>query len=136
MVLKDKHIFLLEDDPTNFAVMRTLLRAHGATAVLDHWGDTTLKNLKNYPFDIDLIILDLMLPGNVTGYDIFDLIQADEAFQDIPVVIVSAADPDIEIPKAQVKGINGFISKPINRHKFPQQLLTIIDGGAVWNDID
>lgn len=132
MILKDKHIFLLEDDPTNFAVMRTLLKAHGATAVLDHWGDTTLKNLLGYPFGIDLFILDLMLPGNVTGYDVFDAIKRVNQFCSVPVVIVSAADPDIEIPKAKAKGFNGFINKPINRHKFAEQLLDILNGRHVW----
>ena len=132
MILKDKHIFLLEDDPTNFAVMRMILRASGANAILDHWGDTTLTHLLGYPFDIDLFILDLMLPGNVTGYDVFDAIKTHDEFKDTPVVIVSAADSDIEIPKAKEKGINGFISKPINRHKFIDQIATIINGGSIW----
>lgn len=132
MILKDKHIFLLEDDPTNFAVMRTLLKAHGATAVLDHWGDTTLKNLLSYPFDVDLIVLDLMLPGSVTGYDVFDAIKQVDEFKNVPIVIVSAADPDIEIPKAKAKGFDGFINKPINRHKFAQQLLSIMNGRSIW----
>lgn len=132
MILKDKHIFLLEDDPTNFAVMRMLLKAHGATAVLDHWGDTTLKNLRNYPFGIDLFVLDLMLPGGVTGYDVFDAIKQVDDFCSVPVVIVSAADPDIEIPKAKTKGFDGFINKPINRHKFAEQLFGVINGRPVW----
>ena len=132
MLLKDKHLYLVEDDPTNFAIIRTILRAQGANTMLDHWGDTSLQNLLNYPFNIDLFILDLMLPGNVSGYDVYDALTKHEKFKDVPAVIVSAADPDSEIPKAKERGIHGFISKPINRHHFPNQILSLIKGEEIW----
>ena len=132
MILKNKTIYLVEDDPINFAVTRTILRAQGANVILDHWGDTTLRRIQNYPQAVDLFILDLMLPGETSGYDVFDAIREFPQFNDVPVVIVSASDPDIEIPVAQGKGLNGFISKPISRHKFPSQILSIMDGANIW----
>lgn len=132
MILSNKHLYLVEDDPMNFAIIRTILRAEGATTILDNWGDTALKRIQNYPFDIDLFILDLMLPGRVTGYDVFDAIRALPQFNETPVVIVSAADPDIEIPKAKEKGLDGFISKPIDRHTFPKQIAALITGETIW----
>lgn len=130
--LKGKHIFLLEDDPVNFAVIQTILRREGAHPFLDHWGDTTLKKMLNYPFPIDLILLDLMLPGKASGYDIFDAIQAVPELRGIPVVVVSAADPDVEIPHVKAKGMQGFISKPINLYQFSKQLIAILDGESIW----
>lgn len=52
--------------------------------------------------------------------------------RDIPVIAVSSLDADTEIPKAQEKGFSGFISKPINSVKFPEQLLACINGEKVW----
>ena len=132
-MLKGKYIFLIEDDPVNFSVIRTILIGKGAIVPLDHWGDITLKQMKLCP-PLDLIIIDLMLPGNVTGYDVFEAIKKDPELKNIPTVVVSASDPDIEIPKAREKGFNGFISKPINRHKFPQQLLDIMNGENIWGE--
>lgn len=132
MILKNKTIYLVEDDPINFAVTRTILRAQGANVILDHWGDTTLRRIQNYPQLVDLFILDLMLPGQTSGYDVFDAIRELPQFNDVPVLIVSASDPDIEIPVAQSKGLSGFISKPINRHKFPSQVVSIMDGENIW----
>ena len=132
MLLKGKHIFLIEDDPVNFAVLQTILKAQGAFVLHDHWGDTTLYNMVNYPYELDMIIIDLMLPGDVTGYDIFDAIKNEPKLKDIITVIVSASDPDIEIPQAQEKGFTSFISKPVNRGKLPQQLLNIMEGKSIW----
>ncbi|WP_420641720.1 response regulator [Candidatus Leptofilum sp.] len=132
MSLKGKNIFLLEDDPINYSVILTILRQHGAIITHDHWGDTTLSRLKNHPFPLDLILLDLMLPGQASGYDVYDAIREMPELDGVPVVAVSAADPDVEIPKAREKGFHGFISKPINRRHFPDQLIEILAGETYW----
>lgn len=131
-MLNGKHIFILEDDVRNLAVLSVLLRKNGASLIYDTWGDTTLRNLLNSPFDIDLILLDLMISDNVTGYDVFDAIQEIEELRDVPVVAVSAADPDVEIPKARSKGFRGFISKPIKLHNFVDKLIDVMNGKSVW----
>ena len=133
MLLKNKHIFIVEDDPTNRAVILTILKQNGATVSFDHWGDTTLSNMKNMP-QLDLILLDLMLPKQVSGYDVFDALRQLPEFQDVPVVAVTASDPDVEMNKARQKGLNGYISKPINRRKFPQQVKAVLNGEEVWGD--
>lgn len=132
MLLKDKNIFLLEDDPINYSVILTILRQHGAITTHDYWGDTTLSRLKSHPMPLDLILLDLMLPGQASGYDLYDAIREIPELENVPVVAVSAADPDVEIPKARAKGFCGFISKPINRRRFPEQLVQILDGETFW----
>ena len=132
MILENKTIFILEDDPKNFAVIFTLLRKNGSLVIYDNWGDTTLKKMSDYKSDIDLILLDLMLPGNVTGYDVYGAIREVPEFENVPVVAVSASDPDVEIPKAKGLGFSGFISKPINARRFPSQLADILNGEAIW----
>lgn len=132
MILDGKTIFLVEDDPVNLAVIRVSLQTQGAMVPYDHWGDSTLKKMLYTAKDIDLILLDIMLPGRISGYDIFDEIKKNAAFKDTPIIAVTASDPDLEIPKARKKGFNGYISKPIDRNQFPQDLLAVIEGGEVW----
>ncbi|MCP4359451.1 MAG: response regulator [Chloroflexi bacterium] len=132
MNLVGKNFFLLEDDPVNFSIIRTILRKEGAFSTLDHWGDTTLKNMLNYPTKFDMILLDIMLPGKKSGYDVFDAIKEIPELNDIPIVAVTASDPDIEIPKARAKGFDGYISKPIDRRRLPEQLIAILEGKSIW----
>ena len=130
--LNGRTIFMVEDDALNFAIIRTILRRAGATVPYDHWGDTTLTRMKEYSGQLSMILLDLMLPGGVSGYDIFDAIKNDPEISHIPIVAVSAADPDVEIPRAKKLGFSGFISKPVIHDQFPDQLDTILKGGQIW----
>lgn len=132
-LLENKTIFVVEDDAANLAIISTLIRHHGGTVAYDRWGHDTIKRMKRRQ-QIDLILLDLMFPGDVTGYDIFDSIQLEETLCEIPVIAVTASDPDIEIPKVKAKGFKGFIPKPLHRHTFAQQLATVLDGEEVWID--
>ena len=131
-LLNGKNIFMVEDDALNSAIIRTILRQNGAKVPYDHWGDATLSRMTGYPYKLDMILLDLMLPGKSSGHDIFKEIRANPDLKDIPVVAVSAADPDVEIPRTKAMGFDSFISKPINRNRFPQQLLAIFAGESIW----
>ena len=132
MILENKKIFLVEDNVTNLAVIRTALRIHGASVPYDHWGTHAIKRLTGSHNKVDLILLDIMLPGGMSGYDVFDQIKSVPELEDIPVVALTASDSYIEVPKAKSKGFNGYISKPINRSTFADDLLKVMQGGEVW----
>ena len=132
LLLRGKTIFMLEDDVLNSAIIRTILRENGARAPYEFWGDSTLKKMTEYPFPLDMILLDLMLPGETQGHDVFTAIKQHDQLKSIPVVAVSAADPDVEIPHTKAMGFSGFICKPVNRFEFPKQLLSIFEGRAIW----
>lgn len=130
MLLEGKRIFVFEDDAMNLAVIRVPLKREGATVYFDRWGkNATEALLKSLPLDI--ILLDLMYPDGTTGYDIFKEIHNVPEFQGIPIVVVTAADPDREMPIAQELGLTGFISKPINS-RFPKYIAQAISGKPVW----
>ena len=133
MILQDKQIFIIEDDATNLAIISSILRRNGATVSYDRWGRETIERIiKAMP--IDIILLDLMLPNGVSGYDIFEQIKATPELNGLPVVAVSASDPGIEMNRARQKGLMGFISKPVDHKRFPHHIATIIEGTPFWGD--
>jgi len=129
--LQGKRIFIVEDDVVNMAVFAATLRQTGAVIVQDAWNANTISILVQH-LPIDVILLDLMLRFKTSGYDIFDKIKTDPKLKDIPIIAVSASDPEIEIPKTKDKGFAGFIGKPIDVHKFPTQIAACIKGEQVW----
>ena len=131
MLLLKKRIFLVEDKVENRSIMQTLLEQHGAKIAFERWGKDTVERLRVFA-PIDLILLDLMLPNKVTGYDIFDRIRAAAEFEHVPIVAVSAADPEVSIPKVKEKGFAGFIAKPIEFDLFPFQISQILNNQPVW----
>ncbi len=131
MLLTGKRIFIIEDNPGNLAVMQTILTLEGANVFFERWARDTCERLLS-ALPVDVILLDLMLPNGVSGYEVFDTFRAVPELSAIPVVIVSAADPDYEMKTAREKGMNGFISKPIRSATFAQSIASVIAGKQVW----
>ncbi len=131
MLLKGKRIFLVEDNLSNKAIMQMLLEQDGAKVSFDRWGAEALEKLLA-ALPLDAILLDLMLPGQVSGFDIFQKLRRIDSFRGIPIVAVSAADASVVIPRAQELGFSGFISKPIDFVRFTKQVKAIVDGQTLW----
>ncbi len=132
MSLKGKRIFYVEDDVGNKAIAQLILEMAGVLFAFERWGtENTIAKLRAF-MPVDLIMLDLMLAHQLSGYDVFEAIRREPEFGHIPIVAVSAADPSVEIPKARDKGFAGFIGKPISLRLFPQQIAELINGGQVW----
>ncbi len=132
MSLSGKHIFILEDNVHNRVVYQIVLARHGVHLEFDPWGRSTLQKMSDLKH-IDLIILDLMLPSGYSGYETYAKIRSMPEFDDVPIVAVSAADPSTAIPKTREMGFSGFITKPIDDDRFPDQIAQIISGKQVWD---
>lgn len=133
MTIAGKRIFIVEDNAGNGAIMKILLEAAGAKVYVDRFAINTLQRIHEAD-KIDIILLDLMLPNGITGYDIYDDLRQDPNLRHIPVILVTAADPAIEMNKARAKGFNGFISKPINNINFAKMVGAVLQGYTVWGD--
>jgi two-component system, sensor histidine kinase and response regulator len=128
--LKDKRIFIVEDNSMNRVIYKMSLGLAGASLQFDQKGDGTIDQLAM--FKPDLIILDLMLPRGNSGYDIFDQIRRLPECKDVPIVAISASDPATALLKCQDKGFAGFIAKPIEEELLQDQVLRLINGEPVW----
>jgi two-component system cell cycle response regulator DivK len=130
-MLKDRTIYVVEDNENNIYVLSLVLRHQGARLVIDWWAKGEVRRLVD-ALPIDLIILDLMLPGKRSGYDVFEEIRGLSQFDGIPIVAVSAVDHTLALPKVRQMGFAGFISKPIDVELFPEQIKRLIEGEEVW----
>ena len=131
MILKGRRILIVEDNVGNKAIAQMLLERAGARAVVERYGTATLEVLKKSgPFDA--ILLDLMLPFKVSGFDVFQQIRQTDEGRNTPIIAVSAADASEALPRAQALGFSGFISKPVDFQLFPQQIYRVICGESVW----
>jgi CheY-like chemotaxis protein len=130
MLLAQKRIFMIEDNTNNLAVAMAHLRSQGATVLYEKWGSGTPELIAR-ALPIDVILLDLMLPNDVNGFDVFDEIQQVPDLAAILVVVISAVDPDVAMPKARQKGLAGFIAKPISVY-IGKYIADVLGGKQVW----
>ncbi len=132
MLFSGDRIFIIEDNASNSSVMRMILEWQGARTTVERWVDeNTIDRIKAF-VPIDAIVLDLMFPDNITGYDIYEVIRSEPEFKTIPIVAVSAMDASVAVPKVKSMGFAGFIAKPIDYDLFPKQIASIVAGEQVW----
>ena len=86
--------------------------------------ETTLDVLQNND-DIDIVLLDLNMPGCENFYGLF---RVNQDFPDIPVAVVSASDSIKVISQAMRFGAKGFIPKTTHSDQIAAAISQILSG--------
>lgn len=103
-------ILTVEDDNAIAAFVTTALEREGYTVA---WVQTGREALSHIRDDApDLVLLDLILPGDVDGLQVCREIRSDETY--IPIIIVSAKDEDVDKVIGLELGADDYITKPFN----------------------
>lgn len=134
-MLKGKRFFVIEDDPNNLAIVSSILRRQGAGVHFDLWGKATAERILSL-LPVDMILLDLMLPQNVSGFDVYHELREYDELKDIPIVAVTAKDPATDMARARELGFSGYICKPIRTRTFTLYMESILSGTPVWVDLE
>ena len=103
-----KKIFIVEDDLTIQAQLKTLLSGNGYEVFVVTDFSQTIQQIK--AFVPHLVILDIKLPGN-NGFEICSEIRT---FSDIPIVFVTSSNTDMDELNSIMLGGDAFITKPYN----------------------
>ena len=124
-------ILVVEDNFRNFVLITRLLAYLGVKKC--EWkpsGWQVLEFAETLPH-IDLILMDIFLPEE-DGYQVLDRLRSHPRFKDTLIVAVTA-DASVEnMKRAREAGFDGFIGKPLDPDRFPQQIRRILQGEAVW----
>ena len=113
-------ILVVEDEPRLGEILRLYLErdGHAVTVVTD--GRAALAALDADP--VDLVVLDLMLPG-IRGEAVLSAIR--EA-GDTPVLIASAKRSDLERIAGLRMGADDYLAKPFNPHELTARVAAIL----------
>lgn len=104
-------ILVVDDDPTNFEVIETLLSGQDYQLHYVNSGDGAIALLEH--LEPDLILLDVMMPG-LDGFEVCRRIKAMPTGATIPIIMVTALSDKRDLAHGFSAGANDFISKPIN----------------------
>ena len=106
------HIIVVEDDPPLRALLMRLLVENGyhATGAAD--GDELLRAMADRGSSpIDLILLDIMLPGD----DGLTLCRRIREYSKVPIIIISARGMEVDRVAGLDTGADDYIAKPFGR---------------------
>lgn len=120
------HALVIDDNPQNVKVLVQMLSKQQVTSTEVH-SPTKLNNLLPSLDAVDVVFLDLEMPG-LDGYHVKDMLRS--RLGNVPIIAYTVHISEINVVREN--GFNGFLGKPLDRNRFPDQLARILRGEPVW----
>ena len=127
----EAQVLVVEDNVPNFVLIARMLAFMGVQRC--EWktsGWQVVQFADTLP-RIDLILMDIRLPYE-DGYQALQKVRASNRLKNTLVVAVTAEASDEQMNKAKASGFDGFLGKPLDPDRFPEQIKRILAGESVW----
>ena len=118
-------ILYVEDDPTSATLVQRVLQAEGYDVEMAPDGVSALETAQcTRPV---LVLMDINI-GGLDGYEVTTRLRSFDHLKQVPIVAVTAATLDGDRERALVAGCDGYIPKPIDVDRFPEQVSAFLKG--------
>ena len=106
-------ILVVDDDQDNRDLLSRRLAREGYAVRAAADGQAALETLRGQEPPIDLVLLDVMMPG-VDGYEVLRQLKDDPALRALPVVMISALDEMSSVVRCIELGAEDYLPKPFD----------------------
>jgi len=113
-------ILIVEDEESLADPLAYLLEKEGFEALVAADGQTALTDFAAN--DVDLVLLDLMLPG-MSGTDVCKKLRATS---DVPIIMVTARDSEIDKVVGLELGADDYVTKPYSTRELIARIRAVL----------
>jgi len=113
-------VLVVDDEPDVLLLCRLNLEQRGHQVLEAPNGDEALDLAREGV--LDLVVLDLMLPG-IDGYQVLQALRADDRTSGIPVLVLTAKSLQADRERSRQLGAAAFLTKPF----LPDELCDMVD---------
>ena len=112
-------VLVVDDNDMNLALIAKILELEGYQVILARNGREAIQSVvQNMP---DLAILDVMMP-DMDGYELCQKMRQPPINADVPIVLLTAMNSDMERQLALKAGANDIWSKPFDMELFRKRV--------------
>src|ERR1051326_72974 len=108
---KTARILVVDDERMNLEVLEGILESLGHCCICADSANGCYERIAD---DIDLILMDIMMPGT-DGFEAVRYIRNCTAFFDLPIIMVTSLSSNQDRLIAVECGANDFITKPVDK---------------------
>ena len=123
-------VLVVEDNVSNFVLIARMLGFMGVHCEWKTSGYEVVEYADAHPH-LYRIRMDIPLPYE-DGIGALRKIRSSPRLKSIPVVAVTAEASSDHMAKAKKAGFDGFIGKPLDPDRFPDQVRRALTGTPVW----
>lgn len=116
-------ILIVEDEESLAEPLAYLLQKEGFTTLLAPDGQSALEQCASST--VDLVLLDLMLPG-MSGTDVCKKLRAES---DVPIIMVTARDSEIDKVVGLELGADDYVTKPYSTRELVARIRAVLRRG-------
>jgi two-component system, cell cycle response regulator DivK len=127
---QDATVLVVEDNVSNFVLIARMLGYMGIHCEWKTSGYEVVEYADTLP-RLDLILMDIRLPYE-DGYGALKKIRSSPSLRDTLVIAVTAEASQDQVNKARESGFDGFLGKPLDPDRFPEQIRRILANESVW----
>ncbi|MBO0952118.1 response regulator [Fibrella forsythiae] len=123
---KAQHIYLVDDDEDDQFLVQHLIKEHSPEAVVDilEDGEALIQALDQTDKLPNLVLLDLNMP-RMNGMEALERIRANEAYNDLPIIILTTSDSEQDRKKALQLQASDYLVKPGSGYQMNQLVSAI-----------
>jgi CheY-like chemotaxis protein len=110
--LSGKKVLVVDDDIRNVFALTSALETHGMHVIHAESGKEGIDLLKRTG-DIDVILMDVMMPG-LDGIDTMRIVRQLDGYRDLPIIAVTAKAMMGDREKCIEAGASDYVAKPVN----------------------
>jgi two-component system, cell cycle response regulator DivK len=129
-VTRGATVLVVEDNVSNFVLIARILGYMGIHCEWKTSGYEVVEYADTLP-QLDLILMDIRLPYE-DGFGALQKIRSSPSLKSTRVAAVTAEASAEQMRKAREASFDGFIGKPIDPDRFPDQIRRILAGEPVW----
>src|SRR5512136_327781 len=114
-------ILVVEDDPLQMDMLEMILTRHDMTLLRASTGEMALELYQQHA-EIDLVLLDVMLPGQLDGIAVCRRVRADQHRLYVPIIMVTALGRTEQLVQGLDTGADDYITKPYSSRELIARL--------------
>jgi DNA-binding response OmpR family regulator len=111
-----QRIMLVDDDPDIVEMLSGLLEGKKYKVFYAYGGEECLEKLSSEEDDVDLLVLDLMLP-DIDGYEVCRRLRQDPRFTSLSIIMLTARRDTVEKIAGLKVGADDYLTKPFDAHE-------------------
>jgi len=112
----EQRIMLVDDDPDIVEMLGGLLKGEKYKVLYAYSGEECLEKLFSEEEDVDLLVLDLMLP-DIDGYEVCRRLRQDTRFTSLGIIMLTARRDTVEKIAGLKVGADDYLTKPFDTHE-------------------